>query len=352
MSIKNIIFKIEAKGNGIVNFDGPTQKEFLKKLAFNNKDAEGENKRLSLPLVDAVGYKHNNITLAKKNFFIDNNGNLAYKIKISNDCVRNALFDDEQVAQTPSVATNQALRLNHIGSEACLVRGYMLLNKENNISLKRKSALILTDFEQSCNGISAIELHSKSGSKENEGADSDKSEANLWFKENIGDISYTAKGGINLELLQFISGDPMFDRLAINVDEFETYKKYLSKRLPSFDSELNFYKLKNSIVGSTEYGLLLSQQAINDLVKYTLKKLLKLKIKRSKAYAELTNLKMLLVENPLTDNYNTPDDKWIDVTPEVIENLNLDYHIFYEIGEKTNTEEIKTKGKGRTKASK
>lgn len=343
--VKSILFKLELKGKGVVNFDGKDHK-----LMWNlNK------------LGTYVNY--DNVTFAKKHLYEDENGNKSYKLSISSNCLRNQIFE---CIQSPNVCHSENLLMAFIASPTGLLRGYLY----PDFGIKRTSAFQIADAEQVNNSKSFIEFHSRSGEKlkkdvitdannvENEEKDSD---VTLFSKESIGDVVYETKGYINLSELQFISASDCYDRKAFNSDLFEKYGKVLKLSIPTFNSELNYYTYKPSDIKLPEYGLLLSNEDVNQLVKILLRKILGMSIKRSKAYAEVTSVKIKLVKNVLTDKFDS-EDNWLELTPETIDSLKFDSEVFYELFDyneaKAQDEEIKksldelSKAKGDKKKAK
>ena len=71
-----------------------------------------------------------------------------------------------------------------------------------------------------------------------------------------------AEGVLDLEQLQFVSTDIIFDRNAFNADEFDLFSKFLRTRMSDFKSELGFYGMKNSVNQIPEYGFKFSNENI------------------------------------------------------------------------------------------
>ncbi|MFW6272243.1 MAG: hypothetical protein ACOC2U_00470 [bacterium] len=320
MKTKNVLFKVEMSGHGIVNYDSNDQKYVLKNTHLRN-----------------VG-GHSNVSYAKKNLYIDDDGNTTYKVKISSDALKNNMFRHDVIAQTPNIAHHDALLYSYIASPLSLVRGYLFANKSETV--KRKGAITMSSAEQTCNAMSKIEVFSRSGEKQTNDGSSDKSDNSFYSKETIGDVKYQSMGNIDLMSLQFVSCDSIFDRYSFNPDKYHLYKQFLAQKLPGFDSDLGYYQLKNTSIDIPEYGVLLSEENVVTLIKDALKKIFNINIKKKDAFAKVETLKIKLVNNPTEDTFSN-EDGWMEITSEEdIDNLDFDPYMFYEI---TDTEDAKNK---------
>jgi hypothetical protein len=310
MNVKNILIKAELEGVGIVNMDSNDQKWLF------NKTKNGEyNKR-------------ENVSYAKKNFYMEGE-NLKYKIKISSDCIRNAMFKNEMVSQSPNITHNDAILYSFIATPMGMIRGYLFTNKIE--PLKRSGALTICDAEQTCNAVSYIEICSKSGEKTSNDGTSEKSDTTFFKKETVGKIHYETEGVIDLSKLQFISADQVFDRYGLNPDKFSLWKQFMSLRLKNFNSNLGFYKLSTSVIDIPEQGVLFSNENVLDLVKDTLIRLLSLSIQRKGSYAKVNKLKIKLVYDPISDIKDNADS-WIEIVSlEDINSLNFEVQEFYSL---------------------
>lgn len=308
--VKNIIFKLDLYGQGIVNYDSGDQKYYF--LKTNLKEMYSH---------------HNNTSYAKKNFYGTNKEDLSYKIKISNDCLMRAIFSNDMQADNASILDNENLLYGYLASPATLLRGHMKVDK--SAQFKRKGCLSIADAEQSSDTKSIIEAFSRSGAK-NTDAEKDGSDNSFFFKETVGEISYKTEGVIDLMGLQFVSTDLIFDRLAFNPDKFDLYKQYLKMRIPNFNSELGYYKLSTSIDGTPEYGMLLSNENVVFLVKEFFRRLIVTSINRRSAFARVSSVKYKLVTDVLTDTVDS-DDNWNEIkSHKDIDNMNFDVEYFYE----------------------
>lgn len=306
--VKNILFKLDIKGNGVVNFDSGDQKYLW------NKNAE----KAGLEFIS-----HNNVSFAKKNWY-KNEDSIEKKLIISSNCLRHNIFIDELEVYSPETAIDDHLLMSMIASPALISRGYMSLTK-GETSVKRSSALCITDAEQTNGAISSIQTFARSGAKTQDEAKSD----NTFFKkETVGYVTYSAKGNIDLMKLQFISCDEVFDRLAFDPDFFEEYSQILRGYMPDFTSDIRYYQSNSSVINIPEYGVLLSPKNIQFLVKDLLKRMLRLSIRKTSAYAETDKLKFKLVYDVIEDKISN-DEGWIELTEDIINNLEFEPEIFY-----------------------
>lgn len=292
MKARTLLIKMEINGKGIVNLDSSDQR-----WIYNAEDRH----------VNKSSY--DNVNYAKRNFYRDDTGKLFSKLKISRDCMMKSAFRDDLVAHTSNIMHHDALLYSYIASPFALVRGYML---PGDVTLKRKSPLTLAPAEQTCSAVPYMETFSKSGQKISKESKDDKSDNTFYKMETVGDVSYEAKGSIDLTEMQFVGCDQILDRLSFNPDGFEMYKQMLSMRLPG-NIEMKYYKLKNSVVDIAELGILLSDEQTAHLVKLALKKLAGMHIIRKNAYAKTAKLFVKFVSDPLVDTYSNPDG-WVDVT--------------------------------------
>ena len=306
--VKNILFKMKIKGNGIVNYDSLEQKQMLNRTSLTHMKT-----------------MYKNTSYAKKRFY-GTSEDTTYKIVISSDCLRHDIFRTDAPFQSPNVMNQESLLTAFIASPASLLRGYMFAGKE--ITYKRKSPFIITAAEQTNDAISYIEIFASSGAKNN---DKDKETADNTFykKEVIGEIEYEATGFIDLMNLQFVSCDQVFDRYSFNPDLFNVYKQFMQSRMPSFDAELGYYQMEGSIVEIPEYGFKLSNVDMNNLVRSLFERMINMSIKRKDAYAQTSELQYKLVYDVIEDTMDS-EDGWFSIGSESdIATIKLDVEDFY-----------------------
>jgi hypothetical protein len=320
MKVKHVNFSLKLEGNGISNYDSGDQKYLWNresKSGFKNKFTSADNNNM----------------YAKKHYFRNENGELEYKIKISSDCLRNAIFSGDAIATNPSISHHSVLLNSFIGSTLGLVRGYMFASK--TMTFKRKSPLTITSAIQTNNAESYMEFFSRSGAKK-VGDDSGEKDTTIFNKETIGEITYEAKGFLNIQALEFLSADPIFDRFSFNSDDFSVLKTFLTNNLPNFDSELGYYNLKTSAIDVAEYGIKLNSDNVKFLIKEALKRILKINIVRSGSYVKTSGLTIELVYDPINPSAN----KTITINnDEDIEKLDFDVEDYYVLADETNAKE-------------
>jgi len=313
---------MELEGKGVVNYDSKEQQRILN--AFGIK---------------GFGGVHSNVSFAKKNFYEKDDGVMTYKLKISSDCLKNAIFGKDVVAQSPNIVHHKNVFYSFLSSPYGIMKGYLFAEKEE--TLKRKSAFTIFDAEQICDAKSQIETFSRSGKKTEKDIEINKSDNTFFKKETIGDVRYQTMGNIDLMNLQFVSADLVFDRYALNPDYFSLYKKYILRRLPNFNSELGYYQIKNSYIEIPEYGFVFSNNDLVELVKITMKRLLKLYIRRSAAFASVSSLKVKLVDDVLTDTFKS-EEGWVDIFNERnVDDLldDVEFEMFYELIDENDAEQ-------------
>jgi len=312
MAVKNILFRLNIEGRGIVNYDDSSQKFMFKP---------------DQPLFS----KHNNVNYAKKRFYRqDGTDELAYKIAISSNCLRHNIFIREIEHQSPNISHDEVLFYSYIASPALLLRGYLNILKGNE-HFKRSGVISITDAEQVSNAVSALEVLSNSGAKSNKVEDDPTADSTFFYKENVGEITYQSRGFIDLMGLQFVSCDHLYDRLAFNSDQFGLYKEFLSTKLPKFKSELGFYQQVGSDVALAEHGFVLSAENIVFLVKFFFERLLAMDIRKAGSYAKTSFVEYKLVEDPLIQTYEE-EDGWIKIkSKKDIDKIKFTPEMFYSL---------------------
>ena len=301
--VKSILFKIEIEGNGVVNYDSNEQRFHI-----------GEK----FPFLKSY---HSNVMYAKRNIYNDGK-EPRFKLVISPTCMKHAMYD--KVSQTPKLTHNKDLLYANLAHPESILNGH--LHAIKNDTLKRKGAITLVAAEQTCDALSRLEFHSKSGEKISYEADEEKSDNSIYKKETIGKIKYSSQGAINLKELQFYSCDEIMGRYGFNPDHFDLFKKYADIHFGSFDNELGFFQMRGSSVNIAERGFKFTDDQVRLLVSVFLEKLLTLDISRSSAYARKEKLMVKLVSNPLIDRFNS-EEGWVEINS--IENIQaLQYEVF------------------------
>lgn len=311
-NVRSIQFELTLDGEGCVNFDSAEQLEYLRSVGivkYGDSSFFNNGKPLS------------NVLFSKKNFRTSPTDDVVeYHVKVSSECLRNAIFKEGMPFQSPTIMNIPHVLYSAIAHPDSLVRGYMYASK--TVSLKKKSPLYITDAEEvgAWRRSIATDFHSRSGQKDsNEGKDSaDAKDTSIYKIENVGKVTYTAKGGIDVQELGFISGDPLYDRMAINVDGGANeiiYLDTLSKNLNINNPEFKYYYLNNSYTNDewAERGILLDNAIINNLIKRTLKNILNISVIRRNAFLKTNKLTI----HVFTDN----NVETVEVTNDNIDSL-------------------------------
>ena len=312
--LKSIEFMGEISGHGIVNYDSGEQKYYAMRTDLN------------LPRVN--GMVSDNVNYAKKNFYEVGEGKLDYKLKISSDCFRHVLFGTEKLP--PHIKCDSLNYVMYLLSPVGLVRGYLFAGRDGTEA--RKGSFRVTDAEQTNDAKSSIEIHSKSGVRD---------ENSLHYRESVGDITYGFEGDMDMKLLQFVSCDHVFDRCALPKDCIEN--GFVDTSLSSHYHWLDlnsisrgFFKSKTIDTGEfyPEYGLLLSNDLCKYLIRYVLKRMLSWRLSNANGNAKVSSLKIRLKDS-IFDN----DSPWIELKScDDIDNLEIpDIHYFYE---KANSDDV------------
>lgn len=322
--VKNILLRLKLKGYGIVNYDGGDQK-----WVFNSTE------------LNTMKTIHNNVTYSKKNFYKNSEGETDYKIKISSDCLKHSIFEKEIPFQSPNISHEKHILYSFIGSPAYILRGGFFEFGKGSFAYKKKAPFSLEDAQQTCGAMSILETFARSGKKKTDNSIDDKADNTFFKKETVGDIEYLATGSLDLEQLQFVSTDIIFDRYAFNPDDFDLFSFFLKTRLNDFNSKLGYYGMVNSVNQIPEYGFKFSNDNIVSLVKHTLQNVLELNIKRKGASAQTFEFEYKLVYTPTEDTrYN--EDGWVSIkSMNDINSINFQSEDFYIEKDETTAKELR-----------
>lgn len=268
--IKSVDFKIVAFGHGVVNWNGPTS------LTGNDgKTVENHTlpklrgyTNLTGKVKEETGYKYK-----KEAIDIDFKTTPLY---ISQNCIRHHLFRSQAFDLHYAKKANlQSLLASITG----LVRGFVVPSTQN----KRTSPLLLEDFiDQLGNGN--FEQFGQSGERDS---------SSFFSKTTFGDTKYISYGSISIEQLQFISLDKKFDRQAMEIktgqgeEVAQSVQNYIQSLNPNLNPKAIFhenYVRRGTIFEEGEVGILLNDDAIQALVKYTLELISELTIRQARSY--------------------------------------------------------------------
>lgn len=309
-NVRGIVLDWKLSGAGGVNFDSPDQSYLYNKqkgVSFN---------------------PHKNVKYHKGHFYSvksdnpDDDTKLVKKLCVSSNCLRHHIFEEEHPVQSPILVSSSETLNKWITSKTALVRGYLI--PDNIKTLKRKSALSIPSVEQISNTQAALTVQSKSG---------DRSNTSFSYTETFGDIVYRTKsfGFIDTDELQFVSADFRYDRQAFLEESFSLYKENLERVLGSSVEDIAFYS-KNNASLSCEKGILLTNDQVLTLIKYTLKRIFTFSIKKSSGILETKSLRIRFITD---DNFDTriankSEEDFIEInTLSDIDDLNFNVYRSY-----------------------
>lgn len=278
--IKSVDFKITALGYGVVNWNGPTTLQSDGRIIDNHSMPKLRGYTNLTGKESEKGYK-----LKKDPSEIDFDKNPMY---ISQNCIRHHLFRDQ--AFDLHFANNKNL-IELLASMTGLVRGYVIPQGDQ---CKRTSALLLEDFIDTL-GRGNFEQMGRSGTKEKGVDEKGKEVASTSFfsKTTFGETEYHACGSISIEQLQFIALDKKFDRAAMVIKEgdgeriAQAIEDFIKSLDPTRKPKATFHKnyvRRGTIFKDGECGVLLDNEAIDILVKATLRMINELNIRQAKGY--------------------------------------------------------------------
>ena len=322
--MKQVFFKLKLSGNGCVNFDDSLKQAYLLKELGIIKGEFNKNIKLAKKVISDTGKK-------------DEKGNpiYDYKVKISADCLRHHTFEHEVDVVTPAVQMLDTMYCNYLLSNVGITRGYMFaLSSDVGKSLKRKSPLTIVDAIQTNNTKSNMfEVGTTSGERD---------ETSLFSSEKIGDVEYETHGVIDLKTLSFISADEKFDRMGLYtewIDNGLIDKVMKSHYGEDAQYETGFFVSNAKYLTNTfaECGVRLGDNVVTQLVRYILRSLLGIDIRRNNAWTRAVSLEVKEVNNPLVDTFDNKSG-WKQVDEDYIDSLDIKCDDFYH---KATEEEVK-----------
>lgn len=318
---KQILYRVKLKGQGIVNYDSNEQKH----LFFGEKKL-------------TIGHDSNeNVSYSKKRWTILPDGTKQYKIAISSNCLTHGIFKDDVKFQSPNLISVPQLLYSFLASPTALMRGYLFADKSED-TLKRSSAALITDAIQTNDAASTVEIFTRSGLKV---TDVNKKDTSLFKKEVVGEITYEALGHIDLQQLQFLSCDQVFDRYAINPDYINSYRQFLSARMPNFEGKLAYYQLKDSSMLIPEFGIKFSDENMIFLVKKYFRQLMLLSINRKSAFAKAYEVEYKIVYDVFEDTFEN-ENGWVSLKKESdLESINFEVQDFYELEDQEKSAQLR-----------
>lgn len=288
--IKSVDFKVVAYGYGVVNWNGPTTL-----VGNDGKDQDNHTlpklrgySNLSGRVKEETGFKYK-----KHASDIDFKETPMY---ISQNCIRHHLFRDQAFDLHYAKDKNLLAVLTSITG---LIRGYVVPASQ----CKRTSPLLLEDFVDQLGNGNFEQLSSASSTEEIINADGTtdykRGENSIFSKTTFGETEYLAYGSISIEQLQFISLDKKFDRASMIIKDGEgeriaqAVQDFIKSIDPSRNPKAAFhpnYVRAGTIFEEGEVGILLDNEAIDILVKETLRMIEELSIRQAKGYMYVDNL--------------------------------------------------------------
>lgn len=270
-----IKIQLTLRGQGIVNFDSTDQKYMLNKAA------------------GASIITHDNTKIAKASFATDANGNITRTVKVSSQCIRQAIYG---VKHNPNIMYSPALFNDSISSMASIALGYMHVNEKKG-SAKRKSSVVVTDAKEVSGAVPTFGTHSNSG---------DRNDTSLYYVEEVGDTRFETTLIIDLSELKHIVLSDTYGRNSVFPDGAEALKAKLREKYGEVSE--GFYKMEGEDGSVPEYGAELSDKTVASIVKDLINHIKQLRIVRANGYLEFDSMKFFTFENGAWTPMEEPDD--------------------------------------------
>jgi len=322
MKATKILVKFEMESDDIINFDSSHQKQMYIGTDQENKMTMDKPNASQW----AKDKKTDNVTYGKKVFEM-NGDQLEWVTKIASNCIRHAIFEDDIPFQTPNLTHSPAVYAAFIASPMAILRGYQFTEKGQDENVK-KSPVCVTAAKQINNAQSHLEINTRSGKKTQ---NPDEADNTMFYKETAGYLKYEGHAVLDLNLLQFMSFDQIFNRYSFNPDMFPIFKSILQTKLPNFNSELGYYQIESSQVRIPEYGFMFSDENMVFLAKEFLTRLATANIFRKDACGRITKVQYLICYDSIEHTFNT-ESGWVTIkTKEDINTLNFEPQHFYQL---------------------
>lgn len=314
-NVKAIRFQVLFNGDGCVNYDAGEQKSTLSRFDLYAKSA------------------YNNQMFAKKEFGYDINGEMGFKYKVSSECLRHNIFRKSMPFVTSLANTNPELLAKLHSQPDYILRGYMATRGEDKTALKRKSPLTITDaveYSDYWRKFADFDFHSNAGDKGEK--NDEKGNTSIYKIENVGKLMYIADANLDVEELQFISCDPIYDRQAFDNEikgkKENPYLEGLAKSMVDFTPEVKEYALDNDTLQMAnekdqrgEFGVRLNQESVNMLIHRMFDLVRDVNIYKRNAMFEFS--KFISVKIVTTDGV-------VEIHPDEIDDLYFEYAEAYK----------------------
>lgn len=312
MEINSVFFRITLKGNGIVNFDGDSQKFTLIKKCGVQFPTNSDQKAVD------------SLQLGKKNFYMDEDGNVTYKPKISANCLRHEIF---QVIQHSGVFRREMETCDFLSRIPVLLRGWMA-KYQNDTIINHSSCIRITDAEVINGAMPELEIGSTCGDKT-------FNPTSLFYTETMGKTVYECLGAIDFKTLEFLSCDPIFSRMAFKEDwikgEAPTLDIMFKNHYGRVPYKVGYFMPVETCLNETfaEHGIKFDADFVKEMIRLFFVRILNLRITRADAYAETVKVEIKRVENAFQQTLNSPDD-WEEVTMDNLDSmLNFEPKTYY-----------------------
>lgn len=290
------------EGKGLVNMNGNTPPErFRGQMLNNGKISENGTFGKEVVYSETIIGKDGETKTFK-------NG----KKIISSNLLRKQILGDENQVNADVLSKLDDLRPAILSQDKIIARGYCILGKDGE-SIKRSSAICVTDAEQISNTVTSLETRTS------EGIRNDKS---LFFVENCGDIQYKSDIKVDVRQLQFVSVDDNYDRISIKEKDVASYIQHVESRYGEDSAKFgNWATTPTNVMG--EQGIVLSNKVVSNIVREIILGVLGVNIRRSGSYAKTLSVKigvgystdkldLLIKPNLVTINSIEEYDKIID----------------------------------------
>jgi hypothetical protein len=307
INCRGIVFKAILEGSGIVQHDHVGQK-YAYMHSVNTAGIEGA--------------QNNNFLFGKAEFtkastYTEENPKFYRKIKVSGAGLRHAISKDAQPFHSPQIFQNSLMRRQYVCSEDAILRGYLYTPDSDSVDteiLKRASAYTISDAIEEGNAISNIEVRTNLEMDKGK-----RSGTSLFYEETTGKTKYHANGYIDFGQLQFISASSLADRKAIADDDIPDVLNTLNSKYGENSVKLGYWYQKSAQAPLSEKGIMLSDAALHNLVKYFFTKLSALYMHKQSAYMRTTQIEVKFIDDP-TEEFFGEDSNWITI----YQNGNLD----------------------------
>lgn len=331
-NVKQIAIQVTLEGKGVVQFDQAEQQ-------WAYKDSEGA---LGLGQLG-----NDNVKFSKANYYTNPNYNpddpkskkYLRRIKISGAGLRHAIHEAVMPFHTPHFFQNPAIRCEILTSMDYLLRGWMYAPTTalaDTETVRRASAYMISDAEETGNATPYIEVHSTSGERTN---------TSLHYGESAGDTKFVSIGSINLDQLQFLSASPNADRKAVTAEDLLAITPILNSKYGEGCFKEGYFHLNGATRPLAEKGLLFSDEFVQSMTQYLLDLISKVYIHRQSSYAKTTSIKIKFICDP-TEDFIEDSYGWVEVfnSHEKKSQMNIEFTPFHFYSE-TSLDEIERHNK-------